>query len=73
MIVEPNCFKRKCRHFMGIVSDGKGGDERPVCRAFPHCIPYEIAYGPNLHTRPYPGDHGIQFQPSTSGDPNNET
>lgn len=34
------------------------------CNAFPAAksIPMEIWLGENLHTSPYPGDHGIQFE-----------
>ena len=33
------------------------------CKAFPDGIPNEIAYGDNPHLEPYPGDHGIRFEP----------
>ena len=33
------------------------------CRAFPVGIPEPIATGENPHTEPYPGDHGIRFEP----------
>lgn len=33
----------------------------PVCAAFPDGIPKEIWRGDNNHTKPYQGDHGIQF------------
>ena len=32
------------------------------CKAFPDGIPREIGFGDNDHTKPYPGDHGIQYQ-----------
>ncbi len=35
---------------------------RRVCKAFPDGIPMEIWMGENLHTKPYPGDNGIQFE-----------
>jgi hypothetical protein len=32
------------------------------CEAFPGAgIPSEIFTGANLHTSPFPGDHGLQF------------
>lgn len=31
------------------------------CKAFPDGIPAEILRGDFMHTRPFPGDHGIQF------------
>ena len=63
MIAEPRCHKRRCRHFTGVSQpDGTELSERVVCAAFPDGIPDAIAYKGNLHTRPYPGDHGIQFE-----------
>jgi len=32
-----------------------------VCTAFPEGIPTEFRVGKVLHTKPYPGDHGIQY------------
>lgn len=34
----------------------------PQCRAFPKGIPTEILVGDFVHTSPYPGDNGIQFE-----------
>ena len=43
----------RCRHF-----------ELPnFCAAFPDGIPEELRIGPTEHTQPYPGDHGIRFEP----------
>lgn len=33
------------------------------CLAFPGGIPYEIASGSFDHTKEYPGDRGIRFEP----------
>ena len=63
MIQEPNCFTRGCVHFTGIAQpDETEMTERPVCESFPEGIPKEVAYGNNLHTSPFPGDNGIQFE-----------
>ena len=34
-----------------------------TCEAFPNKIPYEIISGHFIHTEPYPGDHGIMYDP----------
>ena len=44
----------KCIHF---------NPEDESCPAFPHGIPDEIFEGLVRHTKPYPGDHGIMFEP----------
>lgn len=33
------------------------------CKAFSGLIPLEIWRGNNDHTRPYPGDNGMHFEP----------
>lgn len=38
-------------------------DEMRKCAAFSDDIPLEIWKGQNDHRKPYPGDHGIQFEP----------
>lgn len=47
----------RCRHWR--VLEGR------TCAAFPKTdsIPLEIWQGKNGHTRPYPADHGIRFEP----------
>jgi hypothetical protein len=34
-----------------------------TCEAFPKKIPYDIISGHFIHTEPYPGDHGIMYDP----------
>lgn len=37
--------------------------ETETCDAFPGGIPAVILRGENDHREPFPGDHGIQFEP----------
>lgn len=63
VILEPNCSKRDCKHFIGVDQpDGTEQTERVICEAFPEGIPDVIAYGDNLHLKPFEGDGGIQFE-----------
>lgn len=63
MLAEPRCSLRKCKHFIGVgQKDGTESTEVPICMAFPEGIPPEIAYGKNLHLKPFPGDNGIQYE-----------
>ena len=63
MLIEPNCNKRHCKHFIGADQpNGTEASERVVCKAFPRGIPDNIAYGENLHLEPVEGDNGIQFE-----------
>jgi hypothetical protein len=41
----------------------KSRSARPTCAAFPGGIPTEIQPGGFDHRKPYPGDHGIRFEP----------
>lgn len=45
-----------CKHYSW---DG----EPWTCDAFPDGIPEEIAHSGFIHTKPYEGDNGIQFEP----------
>ncbi len=63
MLLEPNCSKRKCKHYLGVKSDGDEMTERVYCKAFPDRIPNEIAYGDNLHAKPLIGqDNDIVYE-----------
>ncbi len=54
----PQCWN--CKHFNGITSRGID-----VCDAFPKDgIPKDIFENKFMHTKPYEGDHGIQFEQS---------
>ncbi|HQF16016.1 MAG: hypothetical protein A4E45_00649 [Methanosaeta sp. PtaB.Bin039] len=51
-----------CLHCRNFIKDVYA--EGVHCRAFTDIdIPEEIFFGRNLHKDPYPGDHGIQFDP----------
>lgn len=53
MIHEPDCYKRHCKHYKGIIQfDGTEMTEKNYCEAFPEGIPNEIAYGNNSHVKP---------------------
>jgi hypothetical protein len=57
MIHLPVCLT--CAHFHAYERSGE------FCDAFPDGIPLDILKGKNDHTAPYPGDHGIQYEPRT--------
>jgi len=51
MIAPPNCFKRECKHYLGVSQpDGTELTEVVVCEAYPNGIPNDIAYGDDKHT-----------------------
>jgi hypothetical protein len=52
IFIEPVCFR--CKNF---------DMESSTCLAFLLEIPDEILNGNNDHTKPFPGDGGIQFEP----------
>lgn len=50
MIAEPNCSKRKCKHYLGVNQpDGTEFDEFHYCDAYPNGIPERIAYEEEKH------------------------
>ena len=49
----------KMKRYEGIIADISTW----VCEAFPDGIPKEIAFGDWDHTKPFPGDKGILFEP----------
>ncbi len=51
------CQCNQCRHV---------SDNGMTCAAFPQGIPIPILSGKVQHTKPYPGDHGIRFEPRES-------
>lgn len=56
-IKEPKCTK--CKYY-----DADNPDIYPVCKEFSDGIPRDI-WGERInHEKPYPGDNGIQFEPS---------
>jgi hypothetical protein len=59
MIFTPQCLR--CTHFLGRV------DGVLACTAFPapDGIPYPIKHNEHDHHNPYPGDHGVRFEPKT--------
>lgn len=50
MIIEPKCFIRNCKHYIGVFQpDGTEMSERNVCKAYPKGIPVDISYGNDKH------------------------
>jgi len=43
----------ECKHYL----------DKLKCKAFPNGIPTKILTNQFDHTKPYPGDHGIRFEP----------
>ncbi len=57
MTYEPQCHL--CVHF----HLERATREHQTCAAFATQIPAEILENRHDHHRPYPGDHGIRFEP----------
>jgi len=67
MILEPECSKRRCKHYTGVDQpDGTERTERVVCEAFPDGIPDDIAYGDDPHTESRNGE--VTYEPDTGAD-----
>ena len=50
----PDCYRCKHKYV-----DGSG---KAVCSAFSKGIPLDILQSKKKHDKPFPGDHGIQFE-----------
>jgi hypothetical protein len=50
---------QSCKHFRRDI------DTDTICAAFPDGIPIEIIAARHDHREPYPGDHGIRYEPIT--------
>jgi hypothetical protein len=52
-----------CVHYKGYPPRVPGEiKEGPQCDAFPKGIPAKIFDAEQMHQKPFPGDHGIQFE-----------
>lgn len=50
MIEAAECFRRKCKHYIGVYQpDGTELTERHICAAYPEEIPDEIVIGEDKH------------------------
>ena len=54
LLFEPNCYKRKCIHYIGISQpDGTEMTEVNVCKIFPKGIPHKITYKKIFYCKKY--------------------
>lgn len=58
MTVLPQCLG--CRHLRPTAPTGPAALK---CAAFPEGVPREILLAQHDHRKPFPGDHGIRFEP----------
>jgi len=56
MLIEPKCYKRRCKYYNGVYMrvEGNEASEIHICKAFPEGIPFDIAYGSNPHIEVHP-------------------
>ncbi len=54
MIAPPACYERQCKHYIGVkeLIEDEEGSEVCYCTAFPNGIPFDIAEGIDLHSKP---------------------
>ena len=64
MLKEPTCSERGCKHFLGLKRhDGPETEDKVDLRSLPRRHPRRDRLRDNPHTSPFPGDHGIRFEP----------
>ena len=59
-------YDSQCYHCANAVYEN--GRYVGECKAFPDGIPSDIVRNQHDHRRPYPGDHGIRWEPKTPGE-----
>jgi hypothetical protein len=64
-VLMPIC--KECTRYHGI---NRG---RLTCDAYPDGIPRDILHSIADHTKPLPGDHGLQFEPTNPSAPGART
>jgi len=52
-----------CIHYKGAQVHPNGYSQLHICVAFPKGIPDKIIFSDFIHTKPYPNDKGIRFEP----------
>jgi len=57
----PVCLN--CKFFHRDPLQDRSGENGLTCDAYPDGIPDAILFGDSDHKTPYPGDHGITFEP----------
>ena len=67
------CLCDFCKHLRQRIPlpgapEGMTDNGIPTCTVFPRGIPAAFWTGRKEHTKPYPGDGGIRFEPVDTGD-----